>query len=825
MPKGVRTRSQSQVAKGKSRTSSTAKSPSSKSKGENKAEKSLSSAKSKRSKSSNNGKTNKKRPQADSTESENVEPSSSASDGSDENSEYSSPSSVEEKKKKKRPTRKSSKRKCSSTDESSQSMALTEASSISEPSIATNSRSFGNRLEKLSKAIVAINDKMKVYSFTTIERRTFFKKTFKELKQVLMENKRSIKRKRMGNKSWDHMFDAWLLYAEEFPDKKNAVCLDTHSRLNNWVKEQRRKCSENTLSQERYQSLIAEGFVFAPRKLQARKANVAPISNDADGLPKIPPSTLVALISKDTDEVPPSPHIAPISNDVDDIPEVPPSTHAAPISNDVDDIPKVQPSTHDASLSKDTDEVPPIPPSTCLAPLPAIPEEGAGKSPLSNEIGVLMESAQEAVKPLSNSVEVTVDSVHEKVVPLSNSVVISVDSVQEKVVPLSNSVEVTVDSVHEKVVPLSHSVAVKMQSVEGDVLPPLQVVDNPGAPLSPSRRKKSKKERKRGSSNTDDEVVQSMKRVLRPRNKKVVNSEILVDGTTLDATIALTADKEKKTIIDTDEIDNPPPSSDAKQALFPFSPGISAEHKLDFLLSSPFVNEQFSKQCLVAMFVDDEKDDYPLLYVDIRRYQVNGWMSNHFVSAYFYLLRKRFNNKHVKFLDTSFWSNYITEPDSSDSVTQGAWVAKVKRVLNTYNISDGDAIYIPALVNENHFILLYINVREREIKVFDPLGLRNDSAINTLVNLLQTVYQLSSWKIEDNINMLLISRQTDMHSCAFYVCFYAYQHALTGSLQLKYGTAILKKRIMLSLVQRELIPLHTDLTLEEDAAINQQRNL
>jgi len=382
-----------------------------------------------------------------------------------------------------------------------------------------------------------------------------------------------------------------------------------------------------------------------------------------------------------------------------------------------------------------------------------------------------------------------------------------------------------VDSVHEKVVPLSHSVAVKMQSVEGDVLPPLQVVDNPGAPLSPSRRKKSKKERKRGSSNTDDEVVQSMKRVLRPRNKKVVNSEILVDGTTLDATIALTADKEKKTIIDTDEIDNPPPSSDAKQALFPFPPGISAEHKLDFLLSSPFVNEQFSKQCLVAMFVDDEKDDYPLLYVDIRRYQVNGWMSNHFVSAYFYLLRKRFNKKNVKFLDTSFWSNYITEPDSSDSVTQGAWVAKVKRVLNTYNISDGDAIYIPALVNENHFILLYINVREREIKVFDPLGLRNDSAINTLVNLLQTVYQLSSWKIEDNINMLLISRQTDMHSCAFYVCFYAYQHALTGSLQLKYGTAILKKRIMLSLVQRELIPLHTDLTLEEDAAINQQRNL
>jgi Ulp1 family protease len=225
------------------------------------------------------------------------------------------------------------------------------------------------------------------------------------------------------------------------------------------------------------------------------------------------------------------------------------------------------------------------------------------------------------------------------------------------------------------------------------------------------------------------------------------------------------------------------------------------------------------------MFVDDEKDEYPLLYVDVRRYQGNGWMSNHFVSAYFYLLRKRFKQKNVQFLDTSFWTNYIMEPDSSDTVTQGAWAAKVKRVLNTYNILDGDAIYVPALVNDNHFILLYINVRECEIKVFDPLGLRHDSAITTLVNLLQKVYQLSSWNIDDNINMLWISRQTDMHSCAFYVCFYAYQHALTGSLQLKYGTAILKKRIMLSLLQREVIPLHTDLTVEEDEAISKQRIL
>jgi hypothetical protein len=97
--------------------------------------------------------------------------------------------------------------------------------------------------------------------------------------------------------------------------------------------------------------------------------------------------------------------------------------------------------------------------------------------------------------------------------------------------------------------------------------------------------------------------------------------------------------------------------------------------------------------------------------------------------------------------------------------------------------------------------------------VFDPLGLRNDSAIDNLVSMLQRVYQLSSWNIEQNDNMLWVSRQNDMHSWAFYVCFYAYQHALMGLCQLKYSTAVLKKRIMLSLLQQEVIPLHTYLTI------------
>jgi len=73
-------------------------------------------------------------------------------------------------------------------------------------------------------------------------------------------------KRRGGNKSWDYMFVSWKCYAEEFPEKKNNVCIETHGRLNNWVKEQRRKFVKNILTDQRFQLLRSEGFDFAPRK-------------------------------------------------------------------------------------------------------------------------------------------------------------------------------------------------------------------------------------------------------------------------------------------------------------------------------------------------------------------------------------------------------------------------------------------------------------------------------------------------------------------------------------------------------------------------------
>ena len=109
----------------------------------------------------------------------------------------------------------------------------------------------------------------------------------------------------------------------------------------------------------------------------------------------------------------------------------------------------------------------------------------------------------------------------------------------------------------------------------------------------------------------------------------------------------------------------------------------------------------YDKERLVAMFMVEETKDYPLLYIDIWRYKVQGWMSNHFVSCYYFLLSQNVSEGNM---DTSLWSNYIMGPTTSDTVTPKAWVAKLQNVLSNKNIKKDSIVYIPALVTKNHFI-------------------------------------------------------------------------------------------------------------------------
>jgi hypothetical protein len=82
-----------------------------------------------------------------------------------------------------------------------------------------------------------------------------------------------------GNKPWDYMFESWKVYGIDFPERKNCVCIDTHAKLNNWVKEQRQKFKDGTLSKDRFRQLKDNEFCFAPRKIND-VANVDEVTKD-----------------------------------------------------------------------------------------------------------------------------------------------------------------------------------------------------------------------------------------------------------------------------------------------------------------------------------------------------------------------------------------------------------------------------------------------------------------------------------------------------------------------------------------------------------------
>ena len=68
------------------------------------------------------------------------------------------------------------------------------------------------------------------------------------------------------------MFDLWLAYAADNPDRKNQVPL-AMSKLSGWVKEQRKLFTKTQLSQDWYKLLRANDFDFHPRLSARRSTN------------------------------------------------------------------------------------------------------------------------------------------------------------------------------------------------------------------------------------------------------------------------------------------------------------------------------------------------------------------------------------------------------------------------------------------------------------------------------------------------------------------------------------------------------------------------
>jgi hypothetical protein len=137
----------------------------------------------------------------------------------------------------------------------------------------------------------------------------------------------------------------------------------------------------------------------------------------------------------------------------------------------------------------------------------------------------------------------------------------------------------------------------------------------------------------------------------------------------------------KEGAIDVDELPDIQ-LSDNSDSFFVVDANLSAEEKLKELMKSQFLGDKYDKSRLIALYVDEAGKDQPLYYIDVRRYRDKGWISNHFVGAYFFLLQRHFMSANIKFLDTSFWSHYVQPPNNDRGVTM------VSEYLSKYGITN-----------------------------------------------------------------------------------------------------------------------------------------
>jgi hypothetical protein len=214
------------------------------------------------------------------------------------------------------------------------------------------------------------------------------------------------------------------------------------------------------------------------------------------------------------------------------------------------------------------------------------------------------------------------------------------------------------------------------------------------------------------------------------------------------------------------------------------------------LMTAPYDN-------YVAVYLDQNNKQYPVRWVDFRRYKQNLFISDELVNGFFWMMGNKFKEHKLRFGNSSLWSTYLS-PDHVD-------VEQVKRILGNLLLADDKGAFVPVHVNGNHWLLVYILVIDKVIHVYDSLDITNTLLELRFVRYLSLVFGADvKWKTKSHHRDLRVQRQKDSTSCGFLTCWYAYQLATGGSVDVweegEWDSKIanIKESVMLSLLRRSI---------------------
>lgn len=246
-------------------------------------------------------------------------------------------------------------------------------------------------------------------------------------------------------------------------------------------------------------------------------------------------------------------------------------------------------------------------------------------------------------------------------------------------------------------------------------------------------------------------------------NKVASNETIRNDGS------------ESPMVVNVDELDFPPAST--ANHLFLFPEGATGEEKFMAIMSSDYVlDKKYEHE--VAFYIDPDIADFPVMYKDFVRLRDKQFTTTHVVSAFFHLMDREFRatGNHQRFADCSLWCNYILQQDSRSPDRLTAAFYKY------FMIGEDKQLYIPMMVNNNHYMLVVILFDELSIEVYDSLDFNHENEVAKILSFLKVIFDRDlPWFVSKNSNNHLnIPRQSDGYSCAFYASWYAFIHAWNG---------------------------------------------
>jgi len=378
---------------------------------------------------------------------------------------------------------------------------------------------------------------------------------------------------------------------------------------------------------------------------------------------------------------------------------------------------------------------------------------------------------------------------------------------------------VVVESVPSEAAPISTPSAIQeVSSIDCSQITEVTVLDPQSEKLSPISKPPSAVARSRLRKkleifqNTSPDKDNVMRSRLRKRKVKTIPmNNPTVDGpkkkevakTTSQSTAEKKGTVSHPIVINDNEI---PPNSDANSHLFKFKKKHSGEEMLKHILECKYVSRSSRLNGKIAFyaFSDGITRSHEILYSDFTRFVNKDWVSDNVVNAFFKRMDLEYghNAATISRFGTSFmWDSYIDNEYYP--------LSKLRSKLAMGNIYDSlDDLYLPILVLQNHWILAVVNFTDKRIDIYDSMDSQHGHIVKTMVQRFQPMFRDQNvWIVNDHYLDVSVQRQSDLYSCGYYVCWYAYKLVSQGSVGVWSDITIedISRKIFLCLIEGKII--------------------